>query len=124
MPRIPVIGHLLGVVDLVVVLRVVLAAYTDAVSVAYSPLRKALAVEFQTIDFGTLTSRVVMLLLLLFELRQGGVGRWGPPLPFLEQFLKEILGPAGGYILLIYEFERKVKRRSIFLRIFLVHHTF
>ncbi len=76
MPRIPVIGHLLGVVDLMMFLWVVLAANTDAVTVAYSPLRKALAVEFQTIDFGTLTSRMVMLLLMFFELRQGGVGRW------------------------------------------------
>lgn len=109
MAWIAIVGHLLGMVDLMAVSWMILAASADAVAVAESSLCKALAIEFETVDLRALASRMLVYF-SFFPLLSGycdsRIGREMPSLSFIEQFLKKILAPTTRQAFLIDEAER------------------
>jgi hypothetical protein len=106
-----VVGHLLRVEDELAVAGVVVAAGADAVAVADSPLREALAVELKAVDLGALAAGVLALLrpvglpLALPSHCHGAVGRVPPALALVQQLLEEVLGRPSGQAVLVDESE-------------------
>ena len=62
-PRVSKISYLFGMVNFMLILRMIMAPDADAILVAQSPFRKALAVKFQAIYLATLAPRVLVILI-------------------------------------------------------------